>query len=190
MKTWPISSIPSQQRLQWAVSLGLGSASRISFQSAWRQEGNSRYGMQSGISAIISGNKWVAAKSIRHIPLQPVNSDVILLSQTLLLILWATVVLLKKGNKPPLPRVRRAGQIIPYGVLAHSMRCGMVIPLPVTVKSVLIQNFAINAKTYRNPEIQTQPELFGKRPGGNITTVSTPTSRAASFEAELASENN
>ncbi len=33
--------------------------------------------MQSGISAIISVNKQVAAKSIWHIPLQPVNSDVI-----------------------------------------------------------------------------------------------------------------
>ncbi len=32
--------------------------------------------MQSVVSAIISGNKWVAAKSIWHIPLQPVNSDV------------------------------------------------------------------------------------------------------------------
>ncbi len=32
--------------------------------------------MQSEISAIIAGNKWVATKSIRHIPLQPVNSDV------------------------------------------------------------------------------------------------------------------
>ncbi len=35
--------------------------------------------MQSDISAIISDNKWVAAKSIQHIPLQPVNSDVGLL---------------------------------------------------------------------------------------------------------------
>ena len=32
--------------------------------------------MQSEVSAIISGNKQVAAKSIRHKPLQPVNSDV------------------------------------------------------------------------------------------------------------------
>ncbi len=37
---------------------------------------NNRYSVQSGISAIISGNKQVAAKSIQHIPLQPVNSDV------------------------------------------------------------------------------------------------------------------
>ncbi len=58
------------------ASLGPGSASEIGFQSAWRQEGNNRYGLQSGIFAIISGSKRVAAKSIRHMPSQPVNSDV------------------------------------------------------------------------------------------------------------------
>ena len=77
LKTWPISSIPSQLRLQWAAFLGPGSASVIGFQSAWRQEVNNRYGVQSVISAIILGNKRVAAKPIRHMPLQPVNSDVI-----------------------------------------------------------------------------------------------------------------
>ncbi len=75
-----------EQRLQWASLLGPRAASGTGFQSAWRQECNNRYGVQSGISAIISGNKWVAAKSIWHMPLQPVNSDVSCLNQSPLII--------------------------------------------------------------------------------------------------------
>ncbi len=39
-----------------------GSASEISYQTAWRHEGNNRYGVQSEIPAVISVNKRVAAK--------------------------------------------------------------------------------------------------------------------------------
>ena len=134
--------------------------------------------MQSENSAIISGNKRVAAKSVRHMPLQPVNSDVIFLSQSHLFVYWGNCRSFEKGNKPPLPKVRRAGQIITCGVLAHSIRCCMVMPLPVTVKFVLIQRYAVKAKIYRNPKIQTQPELFGKRLGGNITNRSSATAMA------------
>ncbi len=78
--------------------------------------------MQSVISAIISGNKWVAAKSIRHIPLQPVNSDVILLSLILpFLYIGATVVLFFVASLSPLPNVKPSGQTILSGALAHSM---------------------------------------------------------------------
>ncbi len=98
--------------------------------------------------------------------------------QSFLLYIGATVVLSIYASGPPLPKVRIHGQIIPYGALAYSMQYGMVVPLPVTVKTVLNQRNDVKAKKYRNPKNATQSKLFGKKLGVNITNRSSATARA------------